>query len=70
MLESKPPILVVDDTPANLTLMTGLLQDDYQVRAATSGEKALKIAFSDNPPDLILLDIMMPEMDGMRSAED
>jgi sigma-B regulation protein RsbU (phosphoserine phosphatase) len=64
MLESKPSILVVDDTPANLTLMTGLLQDDYQVRAATSGEKALKIAYSDNPPDLILLDIMMPEMDG------
>jgi len=64
MMQSKPSILVVDDTPANLTLMTGLLQDDYQVRAATSGEKALKIAFSDNPPDLILLDIMMPEMDG------
>lgn len=64
MLQSKPSILVVDDTPANLTLMTGLLQDDYQVRAATSGPKALKIAFSDNPPDLILLDIMMPDMDG------
>lgn len=64
MLESKASILVVDDTLANLTLMTGLLQDEYQVRAATSGEKALKIAFSDNPPDLILLDIMMPEMDG------
>lgn len=64
MIESKPSILVVDDTPANLTLMAGLLQDDYQVRAATSGEKALKIAFSDNPPDLILLDIMMPQMDG------
>lgn len=64
MLEPKASILVVDDTPANLTLMTGLLQDQYQVRAVTSGEKALKIAFSDNPPDLILLDIMMPEMDG------
>jgi sigma-B regulation protein RsbU (phosphoserine phosphatase) len=64
MLASKPSILVVDDTPANLTLMVGLLQDDYQVRAATSGQKALTIAFSDNPPDLILLDIMMPEMDG------
>ena len=64
MFESKPSILVVDDTLANLTLMTGLLQDDFQVRAATSGEKALKIACSDNPPDLILLDIMMPEMDG------
>ena len=64
MLEPKASILVVDDTPANLTLMTGLLQEEYQVRAVTSGEKALKIAFSDNPPDLILLDIMMPEMDG------
>jgi len=42
-----------------------LLQDDYQVRAATSGEKALKIAFSDNPPDLILLYIMLPGMDGL-----
>jgi sigma-B regulation protein RsbU (phosphoserine phosphatase) len=44
--------------------MTGLLQDTYQVKAAISGEKALKIANSDSPPDLILLDIMMPEMDG------
>ncbi len=64
MQTSKPSILVVDDTPANLTLMTGLLQDLYQVRAAISGEKALKIASADSPPDLILLDIMMPEMDG------
>jgi len=60
----KPSILVVDDTRANLTLMSELLQDIYKVKAAPSGEKALKIAFSDNPPDLILLDIMMPEMDG------
>jgi phosphoserine phosphatase RsbU/P len=60
----KPLILVVDDTPANLSLMTGILQDYYQVKAATNGEKAIKIANSANPPDLILLDIMMPEMDG------
>jgi len=64
MATNQASILVVDDTPANLTLMTGLLQDSYHVRAAISGEKALKIALSDNPPDLILLDIMMPEMDG------
>jgi sigma-B regulation protein RsbU (phosphoserine phosphatase) len=44
--------------------MSGLLQEDYKVKAATSGEKALKIAFTDPQPDLILLDIMMPEMDG------
>lgn len=64
MTSIKPSILVVDDTRANLTLMSELLQDTYKVKAAPSGEKALKIAFSDNPPDLILLDIMMPEMDG------
>lgn len=63
-MKEKPSILIVDDTPANLSLMTGLLEADYKVRAATSGEKALKIIFADTPPDLILLDIMMPEMDG------
>lgn len=60
----KPTILVVDDAPANLQLMSGLLQEDFTVKAAISGEKALKIAFIDPQPDLILLDIMMPEMDG------
>lgn len=67
--KNQASILVVDDTPANLTLMTGLLQDDYQVRAALSGEKALNIANSNNPPDLILLDIMMPEMDGYQVCQ-
>jgi len=60
----KPTILVVDDTPENLSLMSSLLKDSYQVRAANHGERALKIAFSDQPPDLILLDIMMPDIDG------
>ncbi len=63
-LATKPTILVVDDTPDNLLLMSSLLKDDYQVKIVNSGEKALKIAASDTPPDLILLDIMMPEMDG------
>ena len=57
-------ILVVDDTPDNLALMSSLLKDDYKVKVANGGEKALKIAASDSPPDLILLDIMMPGMDG------
>ena len=57
-------ILVVDDTPDNLALMSSLLKDDYKVRVASGGETALKIASSDSPPDLILLDIMMPGMDG------
>jgi putative two-component system response regulator len=63
-LPGRPTILVVDDTPDNLSLMTGLLKDTYKVKAATNGDKALKISQSDTPPDLILLDIMMPEMDG------
>lgn len=60
----KPTILVVDDTPDNLTLVSNLLKKDYRVRVAINGEKALKIAFSEAPPDLILLDVMMPGMDG------
>jgi putative two-component system response regulator len=60
----KPVILVVDDTPDNLSLMSGLLSGDYTVKVAPSGARALKIAHADTPPDLILLDIMMPEMDG------
>ena len=60
----KATILVVDDTPDNLTLMTGLLKDNYKVKVANGGEAALKIVASGPPPDLILLDIMMPGMDG------
>jgi putative two-component system response regulator len=60
----KATVLVVDDTPDNLSLMSSLLKDDYKVKVANGGEKALKIAQSDNPPDLILLDIMMPGIDG------
>jgi putative two-component system response regulator len=61
---ARPTILVVDDTPENLSLMNELLQDLYQVKVAPSGARALKIARGATPPDLILLDIMMPEMDG------
>ena len=65
----RPTILVVDDTPDNLTLMSNLLKDLYKVKIANGGEKALKIAASDSPPDLILLDIMMPGMDGYEVCE-
>lgn len=60
----KAIILVVDDTPDNLTLMSSFLKDHYSVKVANNGDRALKIAQSETPPDLILLDIMMPEMDG------
>ena len=62
-------VLVVDDTPENLTLMSSLLRDDYKVKVANSGERALRIARAENPPDLVLLDIMMPEMDGYQVIE-
>jgi putative two-component system response regulator len=61
---SKPLVLVVDDAPQNLSLMDDLLSDDYAVKVAPNGLRALKIARSDPAPDLILLDIMMPDMDG------
>jgi putative two-component system response regulator len=62
-------ILIVDDLPENLSVLGDLLQPLYQVRAATSGEKALRIAASVPRPDLILLDVMMPGMDGYQVFE-
>ncbi len=61
---AKTSILVVDDTPANLSLLSDLLKDEYQVKVATGGTRALEIARSSTPPDLILLDVLMPGIDG------
>lgn len=63
-LFNQPTILIVDDAKENVSVLAELLRSDYKIRAATSGEKALEITFSDNPPDLILLDIIMPGIDG------
>ncbi len=62
--QSKMTILVVDDVPDNIDILDTILNGEYNIRAAISGDMALKIAASDNSPDLILLDIMMPEMNG------
>ncbi len=59
-----PTVLVVDDTPDNLVLVSELLGEHYRVKVANSGARALKAAQTDPVPDLVLLDIMMPEMDG------
>jgi putative two-component system response regulator len=59
-----PSVLVVDDTPINLSLMTSVLKGFCRVKVANNGLRALEIARSNPPPDLILLDVMMPEMDG------
>ncbi|MBF0472152.1 MAG: two-component system response regulator [Nitrospirae bacterium] len=60
----KQTILVVDDMPDNIELLTEVLNPYYRTKIATNGEKALKIAFSSSKPDLILLDIMMPGISG------
>ena len=62
-------ILVVDDTPANLRLLTGMLgQEGYEVRPVPSGKLAL-MAIGSALPDLVLLDVNMPEMDGYQVCQ-
>lgn len=62
--EEKKVVLVVDDAPANIRLVNAILHDTYKVRVATNGAKALELANGPPPPDLILLDVLMPGMDG------
>lgn len=70
MIENKEKtVLVVDDTKDNLTVIGNLLEPFYRVRLALSGERALKVAQIDPRPDLILLDVMMPGMDGYAVLE-
>ena len=57
-------ILIVDDTPLNIGVISGALKDSYKTKVATNGEKAIALASAEEKPDLILLDIMMPGMDG------
>ena len=60
----KPVVLVVDDTIANIRILDDLLRGEYTVRVATNGATALRLALSEPRPDIVLLDIMMPDMDG------
>ena len=60
----KKVVLVVDDAPMNITMLAGILKDHYKVKVAKDGERALKIAGMEPVPDLVLLDVMMPGMDG------
>ncbi|MCP4352398.1 MAG: diguanylate cyclase [Desulfobacterales bacterium] len=65
----KQKILIVDDVPENIKILGQALKYDYRVSFATNGEDALKIAMSDDPCDLILLDIIMPGIDGYEVCE-
>jgi putative two-component system response regulator len=64
MMNEKPTILVVDDVSDNVELLGSILKGRYRVKAAIEGRKAIEIALGDDPPDLILLDIVMPAVDG------
>jgi two-component system sensor histidine kinase/response regulator len=66
---AKPILLAVDDVPDNLDVLVALLSDDYVVKVANSGERALKILDSGKIPDLILLDVMMPDMNGFETCK-
>jgi phosphoserine phosphatase RsbU/P len=62
--DPKKTVLLVDDAPANIQVVNSILKDIYKIRIATNGPKALELAKVAPPPDLVLLDVMMPEMDG------
>ncbi|MEA1923753.1 MAG: response regulator, partial [Pseudomonadota bacterium] len=65
MLKNKKDrILIVDDVQTNISILANLLEADHDILVALDGKSCLELAFAENPPDLILLDIMMPEMDG------
>ncbi len=63
-METKSILLIVDDAPSNIQLLAGLLKEKYQIKIATGGQRCLELAHSDPAPDLILLDVQMPDMDG------
>jgi serine phosphatase RsbU (regulator of sigma subunit) len=67
--ENKKLLLLVDDAPANIQIANAILKDDYRIRVATSGAKALELVKTRPVPDLILLDVSMPEMDGYEVCE-
>lgn len=68
MADERKTILVVDDAPENIRVLTAVLGPGYRVKAATSGEKALAMCAADPLPDLVLLDVLMPGMDGWEAC--
>ena len=68
-MDKKNRILIVDDDQFNISVLTEILNNDYKIMTAESGGKALKAVAGPLPPDLILLDILMPELDGYEVCE-
>lgn len=67
MTNKRPKILMIDDTPANLMLLGNALNDEYTLQIALSGAEGLELAAQVPQPDLILLDVLMPQMDGYQT---
>lgn len=65
MLVEKPVVLIVDDISENILIASELLKPFYKVKAATNGDKALAICAAENPPDLVILDMVMPGLSGL-----
>ena len=70
MINFKSSVLIVDDEVSNIDVLAGILSSDYKVKAAKSGKRALEIVQSKDKPDIILLDIMMPDMDGYQVIQE
>lgn len=68
--DKKITILIVDDSPDSIALLSSILKDTYRIKVALTGDKALEIVSStDSLPDLILLDVMMPGLDGYETCQ-
>ena len=68
-MSKKQTVLIVDDTPENIDILVGILKDRYELKVATSGKAALEILAEKRKPDIVLLDIMMPEIDGYQVCQ-
>ena len=68
MNSDKPVLLVVDDTPTSVDLLHAMLRDDFQIKVATNGDRAVAVAQKEPRPAIILLDVMMPEVDGYEAC--
>jgi len=64
-VDIRPSVLVIDDSPEIITIVNDLLKQDYRLRAANGGQRGLSLAVATPRPDLILLDIMMPDINGL-----
>ncbi|MBL4721326.1 MAG: response regulator, partial [Alphaproteobacteria bacterium] len=63
-ISEKPQILIVDDEPININILVDILGDEWRTLVATNGEQALRRCQNETPPELVLLDVMMPDIDG------